>query len=61
MDMQLIVAVIGLASVAMAALLSMLGRRRRQRADAERNDIRHLVGSRQWWKTPPGDGPEGDH
>lgn len=59
--MQLMVALIGLACVAAAALIAMIGKRNRERAEAERRDVKHLVGSRQWWKTPPGDPPEGDY
>lgn len=59
--MQLIVAVIGLACVAAAALIALIDRRNREKREADRRDVAHLVGSRQWWKTPPGDGPEGDH
>lgn len=55
------VALIGLACVAAAALIAMIGKRNRERQEAARRDVKHLVGSRQWWKTPPGDPPEGDY
>jgi len=31
--------------------------RRRREAD----NLRHITGGEPWWKTPPGDPPEGDH
>jgi len=37
-------------------------RKRRERDREVRGDnLRHITGARQWWKEPPGDGPEGDH
>lgn len=41
-----------------------LGKRRhqkREREDTERRAMRHILGSRQWWKQPPGDPPEEDY
>ena len=58
---RLIIAIIGLACVAAAALITMIDKRKRERQQAERKDVAHLIGSRQWWKSPPGDPPEGDH
>jgi hypothetical protein len=37
-----------------------LGRRRR-RARRRESNLRHIAGPQPWWKTPPSDGPEGDH
>jgi hypothetical protein len=60
MNLDLIVAIIGLVLIFASAIHRWYTRSQNERREQDR-DLSRLTGGKRWWKEPPGDGPEGDH